>query len=109
MSEARTYNTDNTLSGIAFSGASIGDLAYTWDTNKNKTSEAITGTMGGYGFNVGTSGYDDEDRLVNWNRSDSNLDQAWNLSLVGDWNSFTENASVQTRTHGPTHEILTAA
>ncbi|TWT80304.1 tRNA3(Ser)-specific nuclease WapA precursor [Planctomycetes bacterium CA13] len=79
------------------------------DANKNKTSETITGTMSGYGFNVGTSGYDDEDRLVNWNRSDSNLDQSWNLSLVGDWNNFTENASVQSRTHGPTHEILSAA
>ncbi|TWT84398.1 tRNA nuclease WapA precursor [Planctomycetes bacterium CA13] len=109
VSESRTYNADNTLAGIAFSGAPIGDLTYGWDANKNKTSETITGTMGGYGFNVGTSGYDDEDRLVNWNRTDSNLDQAWNLSLVGDWNSFTENASVLSRTHGPTHEILSAA
>jgi len=65
--------------------------------------------MSGYGFDVGTSGYDDEDRLVAWNRDDNNLDQAWNLSLVGDWNSVTENASAQSRTHGPTHELLTAA
>jgi len=65
--------------------------------------------MNGYGFDVGTSGYDDEDRLVSWNRDDNNLDQAWNLSLVGDWNSVTENASTQSRTHGPTHELLTAA
>jgi len=65
--------------------------------------------MSGYGFDVGTSGYDDEDRLVAWNRDDNNLDQAWNLSLVGDWNSVTENASTQSRTHGPTHELLTAA
>ncbi|TWT80045.1 tRNA(Glu)-specific nuclease WapA precursor [Planctomycetes bacterium CA13] len=109
VSESRTYNTDNTLAGITFSGAPIGDLTYGWDANKNKTSETITGTMSGYGFTVPSSGYDDEDRLVGWNRSDSNLDQAWNLSLVGDWNSFTENASVQSRTHGPTHEILSAA
>jgi len=65
--------------------------------------------MSGYGFDVGTSGYDDEDLLVAWNRDDNNLDQAWNLSLVGDWNSVTENASTQSRTHGPTHELLTAA
>jgi RHS repeat-associated protein len=65
--------------------------------------------MSGYGFDVGTSGYDDEDRLVSWQRDDNNLDQAWNLSLVGDWDSYTENASVQSRTHGPTHELLTAA
>jgi RHS repeat-associated protein len=80
-----------------------------WDANKNKTSEGISGTMSDYGFAVGGSGYDDEDRLVNWERSDNNLDQAWNLSLVGDWNSITENASTQSRTHGPTHEMLTAA
>ena len=109
VSETRAYNTDNTLSSINYTGAPVGDLTYGWDDNKNKTSESITGTMSGYGFDVGATGYDDEDRLVNWNRSDNNLDQAWNLSLVGDWNSITENTSTQNRTHGPTHEMLTAA
>ena len=108
VSETRSYNDDNTLASIAFTGAPVGNLTYGWDDNKNKTSESITGTMSGYGFDVGATGYDDEDRLVNWNRSDNNLDQAWNLSLVGDWNSFTENTNVQARTHGPTHEMLTA-
>ncbi|WP_419188013.1 hypothetical protein [Stieleria bergensis] len=107
--ETRAYNTDNTLSGISFTGASIGNLSYGWDANKNKTSETITGTMSNYGFDVGVSGYDDEDRLVNWSRDDSNLDQSWNLSLVGDWTSYTENASVQSRTHGSAHELLTVA
>lgn len=65
--------------------------------------------MSGYGFSVGSSGYDDEDRLVNWQRSDTNLDQSWNLSAVGNWNSITENSSTQNRTHGPTHEMLTVA
>ncbi|WP_153558974.1 RHS repeat-associated core domain-containing protein [Roseimaritima sediminicola] len=64
--------------------------------------------MSNYGFTVPTSGYDDEDRLVGWNRADSNLDQSWNLSLVGDWDSFTENSTTQNRTHGDAHEILTA-
>jgi RHS repeat-associated protein len=109
VGETRAYNNDNTLASINFSGAAIGNLSYNWDANKNKTSEGITGTMSGYGFDVGTSGYDDEDRLVSWQRDDNNLDQAWDLSLVGDWNNFTENASIQSRTHGPTHEILTAA
>jgi len=79
------------------------------DNNKNKTSEAISGTMSGYGFDVGSSGYDEEDRLVNWERDDTNLDQSWDLSLVGDWDSITENTSTQYRTHGAAHEILTAA
>ncbi len=109
VSETRAYNTDNTLASISFAGASIGNLSYGWDDNKNKTSETITGTMSGYGFDVGTAGYDDEDRLVNWQRADNNLDQSWNLTSVGDWGSFTENANVQSRTHGPTHELLTIA
>ena len=107
--ETRAYNNDNTLSSISYTGASLGNLTYAWDDNKNKTSEAIAETMSNYGFTFGSSGYDDEDRLINWERDDNNLDQSWDLSLVGDWDEFTENASAQTRTHGPTHEILTAA
>jgi hypothetical protein len=79
VSESRTYNDDNTLAGISFTGASIGNLTYGWDENKNKTSESIGGTMSGYGFSVGSSGYDEEDRLVNWERTDSALDQSWDL------------------------------
>ncbi|MBX3417067.1 MAG: RHS repeat-associated core domain-containing protein [Pirellulaceae bacterium] len=43
-----------------------------------------------------------------WNHSDSNQNQAWNLSLVGDWNTFNQTGSsplTQTRTHGPAHEF----
>ncbi len=109
VKETRAYNNDNTLSSITYTGASIGNLSYGWDENKNKTSESITGTMSDYGFTVGSSGYDDEDRLVNWERDDTNLDQSWSLSLVGDWNSITENLSTQSRTHGAAHELLTAA
>ena len=109
VSETRAYNNDNTLASITFAGASIGNLTYGWDANKNKTSEGISGTMSGYGFDVGTSGYDDEDRLVNWQRDDNNLDQSWNLTAVGDWDDFTENSNTQNRTHGPTHELLTVA
>lgn len=76
VSESRTYNADNTLAGISHTGAAIGDLTYGWDANKNKTSESIGGVMSDYGFSVGSSGYDDEDRLVNWERSDSGLDQS---------------------------------
>jgi len=36
-------------------------LAYTWEANKNKTSESITGGMSGYGFNSARTTYDDED------------------------------------------------
>lgn len=106
VSESRTYNADNTLASLSFIGASIGNLAYTWDANKNKTAETIIGVMSGYGF---SADYDFEDRLTSWNRVDSTLNQSWNLSPVGNWNSITENASTQNRTHSPANEILTAA
>ena len=109
VAETRAYNIDNTLTSITFDGAPIGNLTYGWDDNKNKTSETIAGTMSGYGFDVGTAGYDDEDRLVNWNRDDNALDQSWNLTAVGDWDDFTQNGVLQDRTHGPTHEMLTVA
>ena len=105
VSQVHSYNTDNTLAGIAFSGASIGDLAYTWDVNHNKVSETIDGVMSGYGF---TATYDAEDRLITYDRSNGNLDQAWDLTAVGDMNNVTTNTTVQARTHGPAHELLTA-
>ncbi len=108
--DTRAYGTDNTLSSITFtgSGTSIGNLSYGWDNNHNKTSETITGTMSNYGFSIPTGGYDGEDRLVSFNRT-SGLSQSWSLSAVGDWNSVTTNGTAQTRTHGPTHELLTGA
>ncbi len=108
--DTRAYGTDNTLSSITFtgSGTSIGNLSYAWDNNHNKTSETITGTMSNYGFSIPTGGYDGEDRLVSFNRT-SGLSQSWSLSAVGDWNSVTTNGTAQTRTYGPTHELLTGA
>lgn len=40
--------------------------------------------MSGYGFSVGLSGYGSDDRLFNYNRTDTNLDQSWNLTALGD-------------------------
>ncbi|MFO0943687.1 MAG: RHS repeat-associated core domain-containing protein [Pirellulales bacterium] len=108
--DTRAHGADNTLSSITFtgSGTSIGNLSYAWDNNHNKTSETITGTMSNYGFSIPTGGYDGEDCLVSFNRT-SGLSQSWSLSAVGDWNSITTNGTAQTRTHGPTHELLTGA
>jgi hypothetical protein len=80
-------------------------MSYSWDANKNKTAESISGTMSNYGFSIPSCGYDAEDCLVEYNSS-SSLDQSWDLSLVGDWNSITTNSVAQNRTHGPTHELL---
>jgi RHS repeat-associated protein len=110
VTDTRTYNTDNTLAEIDFggTGSAIGDLTYGWDSNKNKTSETIAGVMSGYSFTVPTSSYDDEDRLVDFDGAADQVDQSWNLSLVGDWDSVTTDSTTQNRTHGPTHELLTA-
>ena len=112
ISEIRTYNTDNTLNTIAFSNSDLGSYSYTWDVNKNKTAETITGPLVSYSFTTApgatsNDGYDAEDRLINYNRG--TLSQAWNLSPEGDWNTFTENGTVQTRTHGPAHEVTNVA
>ncbi|MEQ1830917.1 MAG: RHS repeat-associated core domain-containing protein [Pirellula sp.] len=64
--------------------------------------------MSGYGFTQAGTAYDDEDRLTGYARANSNLTQSWSLTSVGDWSSITTNGTSQTRTHGPTHELLTA-
>lgn len=61
------------MASISYTGASIGTSSYGGDDNKNKTSESISETLSGYGFTEEGSGYDDEDRLVNWERLDTNL------------------------------------
>ncbi len=73
--------------------------------NKSKTAESRTGAMSNYGWSTGTSGYDDEDRLVSWTRDDSNLSQSWTLTNEGDWSQFVENTTTENRTHGPAHEL----
>ena len=107
-------NKDNLLASIVTDNPGpnkVGTYSYTWDANKNKTSETITNSpLSGYGFTTGTTGYDDENRVTNWSRSDSLQTQAWSLSPVGDWNSFSQSSTgvppvTQQRTHGPTHEF----
>ena len=92
--------------------ATFCNMAYTWDANKNKTSESITGVMSGYGFTSAGTTYDFEDRLTGFSRAATSgpalLSQSWNLTSVGDWTSVTTNGTAQNRTHGPTHELLTA-
>ena len=53
-------------------------------------------------------GYDDEDRLVYYKRSSQANPQTWTLTAVGDWSSWSNFGTSQSRTHGAAHEILTA-
>ncbi len=73
--------------------------------NKSTTAETRTGAMSNYGCSTGTSGYDDEDRLVSWTRDDNNLSQSWTLTNEGDGSQFVENTTNENRTHGPAHEL----
>ena len=105
ITDSRAYNSDNTLASISSSNADIGTYSYTWDENRNKTSETITGALTAYSFTTGATGYDSEDRLTAYTRG--SLSQNWDLSLEGDWNTFTENGVIENRTHGPAHEVNT--
>ena len=79
--------------------------SYKYDANKNELNEGISAPMANYGFN--STRYDSADRLTAWNRTDGNLAQSWDLSLVGDWATFTENLVQELRTHTAVHEIAT--
>ena len=68
--------------------------------------------MSPYSFTQAGTTYDAEDWLTGFARAATSgtpqLSQSWNLFAVGDWNSVTTNGTAQSRTHGPTHELLTA-
>ena len=104
LTTTRSYFSDNQIQSIAT--PTVETLTYTYDPNKHPTSETRSGVMAPYSWTTGPIGYDDEDRLKNWSRTNGDS-QSWNLSPVHDWNTFTNNGAVQTRTHGPAHEILT--
>jgi RHS repeat-associated protein len=98
--ETKTYQADNLNTSINTPG--VTNFAYTWDANKRKLSQTETGIP----LNNQTYSYDDEDRLDSFNRNNGD-NQAWNLSLVGDWNQFNNNGVMENRTHNAVHEITT--
>ena len=68
-----SYRLDNQLASRATSHAGteqLGTYSYSWDANKNKTAETIGAQGSGFGFSVPAGGYDQEDRLTAWNRTD---------------------------------------
>ncbi len=111
-----SYRNDNLVTSINATSpagtpndSKVANLAYTWDANKNKLSEVHSGvnaTVNGFGFNAADTTYDFEDRLTQWKRANGTENQSWNLTSVGDWQSFTRNGTSTARTHGPTHELL---
>ena len=105
---SHTYRQDNLAHGIEIRDGSNGliDLfTFTYDQNQNKTGESRSGVMANWGFSTGASGYDRNDRLIAWNRSDAARDQSWTLTYEGDWDYFTDAGTTQDRVHGPAHEL----
>lgn len=103
-----SYHADDRLAGISTN--EVGNYSYDYDANKNKISETIAGVMSGFGFGSGGGNatvYDDEDRLTDWYRTGGGLDQSWNLSLVGNWDSLTENGNLKPRSYSDAHEVTT--
>ena len=101
----RAYQADNTLTSIA--AANVETLSYTYDENKNPTSETRPGVMAAHSWSTGagpsgSGGFDPQNRLTSWAKANGDSQQ-WQLSPVNDWQSLTNNGS--TRTHGPTHEL----
>jgi len=91
--------------------------SYTYDANKNLTSETLAPdnaahVMRPFSF---TADQDDEDRLIDWERGAAGGGETrdWVLTLVGDWDQFTKDpdgagglpADVQDRNHTDAHEI----
>jgi RHS repeat-associated protein len=84
----------------------VTSFGYTYDANKNKLTETLGAPMANYGFTVPQNGYDNENRLVGWNRTDGQKNQAWTLTAAGDWQGFTEtNSPDQNRMHNAAHEL----
>ncbi|MCZ7648078.1 MAG: hypothetical protein M5U26_22935 [Planctomycetota bacterium] len=97
--ETRTYRGDNRIVEIAT--PNVTDFTYTFDANKNPLTQGSThNTTDDQDYD-----YDPEDRLVDFQRNGSGNNQAWQLSLVGDWDQFTNGGSSQTRTHNSVHEL----
>lgn len=102
----RTYKTnDNLVAGIAVTGKAALSYSYGYDENKNVETETTGGGMSGYSFEAG---YDDENRITSWERDNSDT-QEWDLSPVGNWETFTNNSAPEVRTYGDAHELLAIA
>ena len=86
ITESRTYSNDNLLTAINYSNASLGEPYICLGYDQEHGSESIGGVMSGYGF---TSGIGFQ-------------------PVVQTSSGIGFQPVVQNRTHGPTHELLTA-
>lgn len=89
----------------SISTPNLPSFTYTYDGNKNKTAESINGVLEPYGFSTGASGYDADDRLVGWTRTDSAQSQSWTLTKAGDWQQFVDTGVTHNRMHNAIHEL----
>ena len=110
ITTTKAWFADNQLASITDQRDSdsmvVNQFTYTYDSNKRKT-RVIDHVLPDYSESFA---YDAEDRLTSYQRdagasSVASLNQNWQLSTVGDWQSTTINGLTETRDHNDVHEL----
>jgi len=110
---AYSYNANNWITSLSHSNNTslIAGFSYAYDHEGNKLYEEKQDHL----LHSEAYAYDAADRLTNYNvgaLSGSTIPapteaKAWYLDPLGNWNSVVSNSVTETRTHGPSNELLT--
>ena len=108
-----TYDADNRVSFLATSNSAgfILGFDYSYDHEGNRLTEGKLDDAA----NSQACVYDPLNRLTDYRVGSllgntvpaPALERSWNLDPLGNWNSVTNNAITEYRTHGPANELLT--
>lgn len=108
VNEERDYDDANRLKSIF--NTNVGKADYAYDENGNKLSETWDGVMAAWNFttvNGSDSGYDHEDRFMNFNQPGQSSTIAMTRSAIGNIDNINENGSNTGRAYTSTHELET--
>lgn len=94
---------DQTWSSYGLSPGVIDEYSYTYDRSSNRTSRvnALESAL------TQLYEFDDLNQLISAERNNGD-DQAWELDGLGNWSSFDDDGSVQTRETNAANEIVSA-
>ena len=70
-----------------------------YDANKNVVSQDASNY-----FRDWNASFDANNRLTSWDEV-GNRSRNWDLSLVGNWSSYTNNGTTETRVHDDKHQL----
>ncbi|MEL7499552.1 MAG: RHS repeat-associated core domain-containing protein [Planctomycetota bacterium] len=105
VDETRTYDDIGRLTAI--NNTNVGELAYVYDSNGNKTSESWSGVMSQWGFTTNSGAYDAEDRLLNFNQTGSSMSLELVRSDIGNISNYKNNSVDALRSFSDRHELTT--